>query len=349
MKFLRFLLFPFAILYDLVTSIRNFFFDVGVFKSTSFNIPVIIVGNLSVGGTGKTPQIEYLIKLLQEKYKLAVLSRGYKRKTDEFVLVNSNHSAEDVGDEPLQYFKKFQHIDIAVDTNKVAGITTLLEQNSPEIILLDDAFQHRKVTGSFYILLTKYTNLFSDDFLLPTGNLRESRRGAKRADIILVTKCPQDLSKDQQEKIKDQLKKYNKEVLFTSISYATILKGSHQISIIKLKEYEVLLVTGIADPNPLVTFLKGKGINFQHLKFADHHHFSSTEIKEISKKFNELKSAKKLILTTEKDYTRLADKIKDISFIEIETTFLNNKNKYFDSIINSHIKINSHIEQNRHC
>lgn len=342
MKFLRFLLFPFAILYDLITSIRNFFFDVGVFKSTSFNIPIIIVGNLSVGGTGKTPQIEYLIKLLQEHYKLAVLSRGYKRKTSGFVLVNSSHSAEDVGDEPLQYAKKFQDITVAVDTNRVQGIKTLVEQNSLEIILLDDAFQHRKVTGNFYILLTKYSDLFINDFLLPTGNLRESRRGAKRSDVILVTKCPKDLSENEQENIKTQLKKYNKDVFFTSISYATVLKGSYQISINKLKEYEVLLVTGIADPNPLVTFLKEKEINFQHLKFPDHHHFSATEIEKISKNFIEIKSSKKLILTTEKDYTRLADSIKNISFIEIETVFLNNKNEYFNSIINSHIQQNRH-------
>lgn len=340
MKLLRFLLFPFAILYDLITSIRNFFFDAGIFKSTSFDIPIIIVGNLSVGGTGKTPQIEYLIKLLQEHYTLAVLSRGYKRKTNGFVLLNSNHSAEDVGDEPLQYFKKFKNITVAVDTNRVRGIHELLRQKSPKIILLDDAFQHRKVTGSFYILLTKYDNIFTNDFLLPTGNLRESRGGAKRADVILVTKCPQDLSKTQQGKISNQLKKYNKEVLFTTISYTDMLKGSHQISINELKEYEVLLVTGIADPNPLVNFLEEKEINCKHLKFEDHHHFSSTEIKKISTKFDEITSSKKLILTTEKDYTRLEGKIKNLSFIEMKTTFLNDRSQYFNSIIHNHIQQN---------
>ena len=219
MKFLRFLLFPFAIIYDVVTTIRNFFFEVGVFKQTSFKIPVIVVGNLSVGGTGKTPQIEYLIRLLKDGFKTAVLSRGYKRKTEGFVLLNDTHSAEDVGDEPLQYFKKFQNIDVAVDANRVEGISKLITDKSPEVILLDDAFQHRKVKGSFYILLTKYNDLFVDDFLLPAGNLRESRSGAKRADIILVTKCPENLNENEQNLIKNKFRKYNKKVFFTTIYF----------------------------------------------------------------------------------------------------------------------------------
>ena len=337
MKFLRFLLFPFSIIYDVVTTIRNFFFNVGIFKQTSFKTPIIVVGNLSVGGTGKTPQIEYLIRSLKDNFKTAVLSRGYKRKTKGFVLLNNTHSSEDVGDEPLQYFKKFNNIDVVVDANRVAGITKLMSDKSPEIILLDDAYQHRKVKGSFYILLTKYDDLFTDDFLLPTGNLRESRRGAKRADVILVTKCPNSLSKNSRGKIEKKLKKYNKKVFFTSISYDEKTSGNHTVLVDDLKNYEVLLITGIANPTPLLSFLKEKKVNFEHLNFPDHHHFSDKEIETIEKKYDSLKSSKKMILTTEKDYVRLESRIIKISFLSIKTTFLHQQEEEFNSIIKSHI------------
>ena len=183
MKAIRYLLFPFAVLYDGVTSIRNTFYDKGVLKSTKFDLPIIAVGNLSVGGTGKSPMIEYLIRLLGDK-KIATLSRGYKRKTEGFILIDSSHTSSDVGDEPLQFFKKFPQISAAVDANRVNGIQQLQKKVNPEVILLDDAYQHRKVEAGFYILLTKYDDLFSDDLVLPTGNLRESRKGAKRAFLF---------------------------------------------------------------------------------------------------------------------------------------------------------------------
>ncbi|WP_299064712.1 tetraacyldisaccharide 4'-kinase [uncultured Polaribacter sp.] len=337
MKFLRFLLFPFAIIYDVVTSIRNFFFDIGVFKQTSFKIPVIVVGNLSVGGTGKTPQIEYLIRLLKDQFKTSVLSRGYKRKTAGFVLINDTHSAEDVGDEPLQYYKKFKNINVAVDANRVAGITKLISGKSTDVVLLDDAFQHRKVKGSFYILLTKYDDLFTADFLLPTGNLRESRRGAIRADVILVTKCPTNLSEKSKNKISNKLKKHNKDVFFTSISYDDTTSGKESILVDDLKNYDVLLITGIANPTPLLSFLKDKNVNFKHLKYSDHHHFSDKEIQGIKSEYSALKSSKKLILTTEKDYVRLESKLKELSYLGIQTSFLEQQ-EVFDAIIKSHIQ-----------
>jgi len=340
MKFLRFLLFPFAIIYDVVTAIRNLFFDVGVFKETSFKIPILVVGNLSVGGTGKTPQIEYLIRLLHKQFNLAVLSRGYKRKTAGFVLLNDTHKALDVGDEPLQYFKKFNNIDVAVDANRVEGIQKLMKSNSPDLILLDDAFQHRKVKASFYILLTKFNDLFTDDFLLPTGNLRESRGGAKRADVILVTKCPVDLSCQQQETIKRNLEKYQKRVFFTTIIYGAVLSLKNTISIDELKEYTILLVTGIANPKPLLGFLKDKQIDFKHLKFGDHHNFSSTEIENIQQEFDVISSTKKIILTTEKDYVRLEKSIQNLFYIPIETSFLENQKDDFDELIRNHIQQN---------
>ncbi|TXD54469.1 MULTISPECIES: tetraacyldisaccharide 4'-kinase [unclassified Polaribacter] len=340
MKLVRFLLFPFAILYDIITTIRNILFDVGVFKSTSFQIPVIVVGNLSVGGTGKTPQIEYLISVLKNRFKVAVLSRGYKRKTKGFVLLNGSHNALDVGDEPLQYFKKFNEIDVAVNANRVEGIQRLIKSTSPEIILLDDAYQHRKVKGSFYVLLTKFNDLFTNDFLLPTGNLRESRSGAQRADIIIVTKCPTNLSDFQQEEIKQKLIKFDKKVFFTTISYRNILSSDKKIALSALKEYAILLITGIANPAPLVDFLVTNKNNFKHLKYADHHHFSSVEIEKIKKEFDEIKSDKKIILTTEKDYTRLSGELQNLFFIEIETHFFGGQNKEFDQIINAHIQQN---------
>jgi tetraacyldisaccharide 4'-kinase len=337
MKFLRFLLFPFTLIYDLITRIRNLFFDVGFLKQTSFNIPIIVVGNLSVGGTGKTPQIEYLIRLLKDGFKTAVLSRGYKRKTKGFVLLNGTHSAEDVGDEPLQYFKKFKDIDVAVDANRVGGILKLITETSPNLVLLDDAFQHRKVKGSFYILLTKYDDLFTDDFLLPTGNLRESRVGAKRADIILVTKCPIDLSETSKNNIRDKFKKYKTNVFFTAISYDLKTSGYNSIFVDDLKDFEVLLITGIANPKPLVSFLNEKNVIFKHLKFSDHHNFTDKEIEKIKKDFDGLNSSKKLILTTEKDYVRLESSIENISFLGIQTSFMEEQ-KLFNSIIKSHLK-----------
>ncbi|UAM98633.1 tetraacyldisaccharide 4'-kinase [Polaribacter litorisediminis] len=338
MKFVRFLLFPLAILYDVVTTIRNFLFDTSYFKSTSFPIPIIVVGNLSVGGTGKTPQIEYLIRILKKELKVAVLSRGYKRKTKGFVLLDKTHKALEVGDEPLQYFKKFEQIAVAVDANRVEGIQILIKKTAPEIILLDDAYQHRKVKGSFYILLTKFDDLFTDDFLLPTGNLRESSTGAKRTDVIVVTKCPEDLSNKQQEAIKLKLKKFDKSIFFTTISYGNIVSSDKKIKVHELKNYNVLLITGIANPVPLVHFLEQKKVNFKHLEYADHHHFSSSEIQQIKQEFNDLKSQNKMILTTEKDYTRLESVLDSLFYIEIETCFLGNQNIDFNCLIKNHIQ-----------
>ena len=332
MKLLRKILIPIAPIYYLVTWLRNKLYDLGIKKSTSYNFPIICVGNLSVGGTGKTPMIEYLIRLLKDRYRTAVLSRGYKRKTVGFVLLNENHTAEDVGDEPLQYFNKFENITVAVDANRVEGIANLIENNKPDVILLDDAFQHRKVKGSCNILLTKYDDLFVDDFLLPTGNLRESRWGAKRADVILITKCPRNLSQSEQHKIYQKLSRFNKKVFFTCISYADKVLGSLEIPTLELKNFEVLLITGIANPIPLVNYLKSLDVKFQHLKYADHHHFSENEIRDIEKTFNEMQSSK-IILTTEKDYVRLVNSIEDLSYLPIETSFLNNESEVFNTLI----------------
>ena len=335
MRAIRFLLFPFAVLYDLITTIRNYFYDTGVFKSTSFDIPVIAVGNLSVGGTGKTPQIEYLIRLLQKDKKVAVLSRGYRRKTKGYVLINDSHSASDVGDEPLQFFKKFSSISVAVDANRVNGIQRLIKEVDPDVILLDDAFQHRKVKAGSYILLTKYNDLYSSDFILPTGNLRESRRGAKRANVIVVTKCPNDLSELEQQKIIDKLKPLEgQQVFFSSISYHDKTKGNCQLSIEELKSYdEIILITGIANPAPLLQFLEEKECNVNHLKFIDHHDFTAQDLEKIKSHLRD-RTLRKLLLTTEKDYMRLSKQIK-ISYLEIETAFLENEEDFKEAIVSN--------------
>ena len=329
MKLLRFLLFPFAILYDLITSIRNFLFDVNILKSTKFNIPVIVVGNLSVGGTGKTPQIEYLIKLLQKDNKVAVLSRGYKRKTKGYIVLNDSHSSEEVGDEPLQFYKKFSTVRVAVDANRANGIQQLLKANeATDVILLDDAYQHRKVKAGFYVLLTKYNDLYSDDFLLPTGNLRESRSGAKRANVIIVTKCPINLSLQEKNKIQNRLKvESNQQVFFSTISYSDVIKGKEELAISTLSTYEVVLVTGIANPKPMLQFLNSLEVKYHHINFPDHHHFIEKDIEKIISKFNNI-TAPKLILTTEKDYMRLSSKIDDLYFLPIETQFLDKAEKF---------------------
>jgi tetraacyldisaccharide 4'-kinase len=198
MNFLRKIVYPFAVLYGIITSIRNFLYDKNFLKSTKFKTPTLVVGNLSVGGTGKTPQIEYLIRLLQNDYKIAVLSRGYKRKSTGFIIADENASVELIGDEPFQYFKKFKNILICVDTDRTNAIQQLEKlENPPDIILLDDAFQHRKVDGGFNILLTDFNNLYVNDSMLPTGYLRENKSGAKRAQLIIVTKCPKTLSEPQ--------------------------------------------------------------------------------------------------------------------------------------------------------
>ena len=299
MILIRKLLFPFAILYGLITSIRNFLYDKGIFKSYSFDVPIIAVGNLSVGGTGKTPQIEYLIRLLSPAYKVAVLSRGYKRKSEGFILADEKATAEMLGDEPFQMFQKFPNVQFAVDTDRRNGISTLLSQKEkPEVILLDDAFQHRKVKAGFYIMLTSYGDLFCDDYMLPTGNLRESRNGAKRADVIIVTKCPKTISEAEQITIKKKIG-LDITILFSTIEYDEKVYGiDSEFSVEEIKLKDKLLLAGIANPTSFFNYLQK--VNDRLVVFPDHHHFTENDCKEIIQKANG-----SIIVTTEKDFVRL--------------------------------------------
>ncbi|MBC7846400.1 MAG: tetraacyldisaccharide 4'-kinase [Flavobacterium sp.] len=334
MNLLRKILFPFAILYGLVTSIRNFLFDKGILKSYSFDVPVIAVGNLSVGGTGKTPQIEYLIRLLSPKYKVATLSRGYKRQSEGFVLADSTSNAEILGDEPFQFYTKFNNIRVAVDADRKNGIEQLLLQtNKPEVILLDDAFQHRKVKAGFYILLTSYGDLFSDDFMLPTGNLRESRSGVKRANVVIVTKCPASLSLDEQNIIKSKLKlEPNQELYFSFIDYDdSIYSESKTMKVDEIKNVDKLLLAGIAKPEPFFGYLQAE--KEECLTYPDHHNFTENDITNIK-----TKSQNKIIITTEKDFVRLKGRIpkEQLFYLPIRSSFLS-ASENFDKAITNYV------------
>lgn len=299
MKLIRKILFPIVPIYYLVTWLRNILYDLGIKKSTSYSFPVICVGNLSVGGTGKTPMIEYLISLLKDDYKVATLSRGYKRKTTGFQLADNNASVESIGDEPFQFYNKFKSdVLVAVDSNRLNGIKNLRSlEDKPEIVLLDDAFQHRKVKAGLSVLLTTYSNPYYLDFVLPTGNLRESKTGARRADIIVVTKCPNHLEASEKHHIINKIRpKNNQHVFFSSIRYADEVVSHHSTKRINGLTY-FTLVTGIANAKPLVDFLKAKRLSFQHLNYKDHYGFSEKDILQLEKK--------ELIVTTEKDFVRL--------------------------------------------
>nr|WP_315233633.1 tetraacyldisaccharide 4'-kinase [uncultured Flavobacterium sp.] len=331
MNLLRKLLFPFAILYGLITSIRNFLFDKGILKSYSFDLPVIAVGNLSVGGTGKTPQIEYLIRLLSDKYKIATLSRGYKRQSKGFILAEASSNAKIIGDEPFQFFQKFPNIQVAVDADRKNGIEQLLsQQEKPEVILLDDAFQHRKVKAGFYILLTSYGDLYSDDFMLPTGNLRESRSGAKRANVIIVTKCPFNLSLEQQYDIKNRLKvSEDQELYFTFIAYEDFIYAENRkINVNEIQSAAKLLVAGIAKPEPFFAYLQDT--NDICLSFPDHHNFTDKDILEIKNL-----AQNNIIITTEKDYVRLKGSLpsEQLFYLPIQSSFVSGSENFDKTII----------------
>ena len=331
MKLLRILLFPFAILYGWITSVRNFLFDKKILKSHQFNLPIIAVGNLSVGGTGKTPQIEYLIRLLSDDFKIATLSRGYKRKSEGFILADENSNAEILGDEPFQFYKKFKEIIVAVDANRKNGIDNLLKLNpKPQVILLDDAFQHRKVKAGFYIMLTTFSDLYADDFILPTGNLREARSGAKRANIVIVTKCPKSISEDEQQKIKSKLKlEKSQQLFFSFIDYDEKIYSENAIKLVsEIKNESKLLIAGIANPKSFFDFLRN--VNDTILEFPDHHHFSEKDIENIKSK-----SQNKTIVTTEKDFVRLSTQISSdqLFYLPIKSEFIADENEFKTTIL----------------
>jgi len=319
----RKLLYPFSVLYGGITALRNLAYDKGWKESKEYEIPVISVGNLSVGGTGKSPMVEWLVQLLKEDYRVAVLSRGYGRKTKGFLEVTVDATPEEVGDEPLQIKRKFPGITVVVCADRQTGIARL--QGKAEVILLDDAFQHRKVKPALSILLTSYDRLFMDDLVLPAGNLREAPIGYLRADIVVVTKCPSHVpyAKLQEVQFRMNLQPHQS-IYFSKIGYSeTIFGKSETLSLDYLSGKPFTLVTGIAKPAPLVAYLKSKNFEFIHLKYPDHHRFSDKEIQEL----REID----LLLTTEKDFQRLEHRLekKALYYLPIRTEYLYERENAF--------------------
>ena len=344
MKYLRLLLFPFALIYGLVVIIRNWCYDAGLFKSHVFDAPVIVVGNLEVGGAGKSPMTEYLVRLLKADNKLAILSRGYGRDTKGYHLADTTSTAIQIGDEPAQFKAKFPDVTVAVCEDRVHGIQQLLPQHN--LILLDDAYQHRAVKPGLSVLLFDYSRITQPHLLLPAGNLREPFSGRWRADIIIISKCPEGLSQDDQAKlaaIVDPLP--YQQLYFTTIAYQGLQDMSGNAVDITIDATTTLfLLTGIANPQPLLHHLEKLTPDIIHHNYPDHHQFSLKNISKLADEFSACQSQKKVIITTEKDAQRLKEQsllslVNQLPFLvlPIGIKFLNNGNDDFDKTVKKYV------------
>ncbi|MEI6574868.1 MAG: tetraacyldisaccharide 4'-kinase [Bacteroidota bacterium] len=304
------LLLPFSVLYGWGMMVRNKLYDWGMLQAESFDLPVICIGNLSVGGTGKTPHVEYLINLYGKKYKIAILSRGYKRKTKGFHLASDEESVDTLGDEPLQYHTKFKNTIVAVDEDRRNGIHQLLRLHPDlDVIILDDAFQHRAVKAGINILLSDYHKPFFEDWILPAGRLRESRKGAERADLIVVTKTPKIFSPITKRTYKEQINPRPDQPLFFSyLCFGEPVAMNASARLFKRKNFDgILMLTGIANPLPLENYLQNQCQELSTLIFPDHHQYTSADMAKLRESFNKVFSGNKAIMTTEKDAMRLRD------------------------------------------
>lgn len=304
----RIILFPFSVLYGLGVSTRNVLYDLGILRATAFNLPVISVGNLAIGGTGKTPHIEYLIRLLREHINVAVLSRGYKRKTKGFRLVSHTDTAEQVGDEPLQFKFKFRDAVVAVSESRMVGVPEIVKRYpQTQLVLLDDAFQHRSVIPGLNILLTDYHRVYTDDLLLPAGRLREYPSAAERANVVVVTKCPDDLDQVAKESYREKLK-LNKDqrLFFSKYKYFEpyYLYGFERKAELN-PNTKVMLLSAIANVDYLEAYLERKSDLVQTIRFEDHHFFTEREMHSIKEIYDGIEDPNTIIITTEKDATRL--------------------------------------------
>jgi tetraacyldisaccharide 4'-kinase len=333
---------PLSWLYGLITDIRNYLYDKGLFQSKSFEIPIINVGNITVGGTGKSPQVEYLIRLLKDKHKIVTLSRGYGRKTKGFIWADETANASTIGDEPMQFYQKFgKEISVTVGEKRVEAIEKILQQKpDTEVIILDDAFQHRAVKPSLNILLIDYNRPIDEDYPFPAGRLRERRHGAKRADVVIITKCPDNLSLEEQISLKNRLKPYlqeNTPVLFTKILYGKPINCRSEQDIL-VQNTSVLLVSGIAKPSLFENYAKQNFKVLNHIIFKDHHAYSESDFELILKNLPDTKTN---ILMTEKDMVKIQPFLNHellrsipLFYLPIETGFLNENEKLiFDSVI----------------
>ena len=335
MNIFRFLLFPFAIVYMLFTSLRNVFFSLGIFKEQTYDVPVLGIGNLSTGGTGKSVAINYLIERYKSTFAVNILSRGYGRISKGFQLGSSTSTANDIGDEPLMFLKQHTEIRVGVCNNRRKGMERLLDlhcSKKPPVYLWDDCFQHRWVKPSCMLLLTTFDKPFTRDFLLPVGNLRELSEGMTRADVIIVTKCPNNITASQKNAFKERLQLGSHQSLFFSkIRYVDyIVNSERRMSLGILEKISFVLVTGIADPSQLLDFLNRKFLEFEHLKFSDHHIFSDKDIEHIKSKSNG-----RMVLTTQKDYVRLSPKFNSdlLFYLPIEMEIEEGKQEALDALV----------------
>jgi len=343
-KYLRLLLFPFSCLYWLAVVVRNWCYDAKIFKSSSFNIPVISVGNLDVGGAGKSPMTEYLIRLFRDDRTLATLSRGYGRLTKGYIEASADTNAAETGDEPAQFKQKFPDITVAVCEDRVEGIVRLKAAHN--LIILDDAYQHRAVKPGLSILLLDYSRVYEPRWVLPTGNLREPYAGRKRADIIVVTKCPATLNEYQMDKLRVKVAPYpHQQLFFSAISYSALqdIDGYNVSSQID-SDTIIFLLTGIANPEPLVKHLESTAKTVIHHNYPDHHRFSTKNIAKLADEFNACSAQKKLIITTEKDAQRLREQalvetVKQLNFLVVPITVkLLTGQQQFDTIVKDYVR-----------
>jgi tetraacyldisaccharide 4'-kinase len=335
---MNFLLYPLSLIYELYTSFRNFLFDLGIIDSIEYKIPTIGIGNLSTGGTGKSIAVDYIIGKFKNKNKITTLSRGYNRNTKGFIQASNMSTAYEIGDEPFQFYSKHPEINVVVCEDRRKGMNIILK-NLPDtnLCIWDDVFQHRFVKPGLMILTTTFQYPFYKDEILPIGNLRENISSAKRADLIVVTKCPDNLSqKDKVSFIESLNPSDNQKVFFSSLTYLQKIKSdSKEVDIRVLLYDDFILVTGIADSSYLVNFLKNKALKFKHLKYSDHYNFNKSSIDKITGL-----SLNKIILTTEKDFGRLRPKInnRDMYYIEVGLKFPMEINEYnFDKNIEDYI------------
>ena len=335
---MNFLLYPLSLIYNLYTSFRNFLFDLGIIDSIEYKIPTIGIGNLSTGGTGKSIVVDYIIGKFKNKNKITTLSRGYNRNTKGFIQASNMSTAYEIGDEPFQFYSKHPEINVVVCEDRRKGMNIILK-NLPDtdLCIWDDVFQHRFVKPGLMILTTTFQYPFYKDEILPVGNLRENISSAKRADLIVVTKCPDNLSqKDKVSFLESLNPNDNQKVFFSSLTYMQKIKSdSEEVDIDVLEDVDFILVTGIADSSYLVNFLKNKALKFKHLKYSDHYNFNKSSIDKITGL-----SLNKIILTTEKDFGRLRPKInnRDIYYIEVGLKFPKEINEYnFDKNIEDYI------------
>jgi len=357
MQFLRLLLLPFSLIYGTVMAVRNLLYDRKILKATNFRIPILSVGNLTVGGTGKTPHIEYLIRLLKSEFKIATLSRGYGRKTSGFMLVSDPSTTSMIGDEPMQYHSKFKDVIVAVGEDRVAAIHNLaLMEIKPEVILLDDAFQHRAVIAGLNILLIEYDQVMNVDYPLPAGNLREWKSGMKRADVIIITKSPAILVPIERKRIIEHLKPgVNQALFFTYYKYGEFTRviGRQGMMFMSSSYYlenrfTIVLVTGIANPAGLIEYLRRHTDKIELIRFPDHHEYSLADVKKIQETFDNIANSNKIIVTTEKDAMRLRNpeleesmKQLPVFYLPIEVVFHTEKEK-FDQIITNYVRKNQY-------